>query len=306
METTHSTNNYIAEYIIDKLYPMVMDGYIPTIHDPVIGDGGFIINSIKYLHERYPGINWEVNRANISGYEINPEVHFSTLQLLYEYTNIDFSNTIINYDCIKMYNPNKYDIIIADPCITNHQSSHTIRQSHTEISFIKYVMNMLNTDGRAAIIIKDRILTSDKKKYIKIRRKLLSQFNLHHIVSINIPGTSNICENKCSILFFDNTGPTDTIEFYNITYDGNSLLETYETTITHEQIAFNYYHINSYKKHVYIDNILIDSDSETSESSTTTECDMISIDSITSEDDETILSNTLGTLVINSSEQGML
>ena len=293
----HSTNNYIAEYIVDKLYPMVMDGYIPTIHDPVIGDGGFILISIKYLHERYPGINWEVNKLNISGYEIDSNIHYSTLQYLYNYTNIDFSNTIINYDCIKIYNPSKYDIIMADPGITNCR-----RNSHTEISFIKYVINMLNIDGRAAIIVNDRCLTSNKKKYIKIRRKLLSKFNLHHVVSINLSEMNE----KYSILFFDNTGPTDTIDFYTINsmsqyssslvFNPTHLIETYDTTLTHEQIAFNYYHINSYKKHVYIDNIIIDSDSDTSESSTTSECDRQSIESITSEDDETLLSNTIDML----------
>ena len=294
METIHSTNNYIAEYIVDRLYPMVSDGYIPTIHDPVMGEGGFILNSIKYLHERYPGINWEINKLNISGYEIDSNIYSSTLQYLYHYTNIDFSNTIINYDCIKMYNPTSYDIIMADPRININQCKHKVHQSHREVSFIKYVMNMLNTDGRAAIIIKDRYLTSNKKRYIKIRRKLLSRFNLHHVVSINMS-----MDDRYSILFFDNTGLTDTIEFYSITHDGTNLIETYDTTITHEQIAFNYYHINSYKNHVYIDNIIIDSDSDTSESSTTTECDMQPIDSITSEDDDTVLTNTFEKMIIN-------
>jgi hypothetical protein len=276
---------------------MVSDGYIPTIHDPVIGNGGFILNSIKYLHERYPGINWEINKLNISGYEIDSNIHMSTLQCLYNYTNFDFSNTIINYDCIKMYNPMRYDIIMADPCIMNHRNTHYHNQCrhnviHTEISFIKYVMNMLNIDGRAAIIIKDRCLTSNKKKYIKIRRKLLSNFNLHHVVSINL---SNMGD-RYSILFFDNTGPTDNIDFYSLTEDDYKLIETFDNTITHEQIAFNYYHINNYKKHVYIDNIIIDSGSDTSESSTTTNYDMISIHSITSEDDETLLSNTIDLL----------
>ena len=295
METIHSTNNYIAEYIVDRLYPMVSDGYIPTIHDPVMGEGGFILNSIKYLHERYPGINWEINKLNISGYEINSNIHSSTLLYLYNYTNIDFSNTIINYDCIKMYNPNKYDIIMADPHIHINQCRRNVHRSHTEVSFIKYVMSMLNTDGRAAIIIKDRYLTSNKKRYIKIRRRLLSRFNLHHVVSINMS-----MDDRYSILFFDNTGPTDNIEFHSITHDGTNLIETYDATITHEQIAFNYYHINSYKNHVYIENIIIDSESDTSESSTTTECDMISINSITSEDDETMLANTLDTMAINN------
>jgi type I restriction-modification system DNA methylase subunit len=312
---THSTDNYIAEYIVNRLYPSVKNGIMQTIHDPAMGDGGFLFNTVKYLQENKPDINWEVNKLNISGCEIDRNIYFSTLQNLYYYTGIDFTNTIICYDSIKILDSirryaspteelegnngesigdspldshillnqihNKYDIIMVD-----HGDS-----KQPVIQFIKYTMKMLNYDGRAAFIIKDKYLTSNKRKYIKIRRKLLSRFNLHHVVSIND-------HNKKSILFFDNNGPTDNVEFFNIIYSDNNIMEMYDTTISHEQIAFNYYHINSYKNHVMIDNIIIDSNSESGESdeSSITQFDALTITSLTSEDEETILSNTIDLL----------
>jgi len=251
MEILYSIDNRIVEYIVNKISPNIINGNIPTIHDPLIGTGGFILNSLKYLNDNHPDINWEINKLNISGFEIDRAIHYSTLQTLYNYSNINFVNTIKHEHCIKVSYSNKYDIIMTD---LNKISDFSggCRQKRTEISFIKYMMMTLKVNGRAAFIIKDKYLTCNKKNYIKIRKQLLLQFNLHHVISINDPEINYGYKNKMSILFFDNNGPTSNINFYNITYNGYNIIETYDTCITHDRISAQYYYIYNLSRLMFI------------------------------------------------------
>ena len=248
MTSRFSTNEHLVKYIIDQMNLGCSDGLIYTIHDPVMGYGGFLLSALYYLNTYYPEINWDINKNRISGYELNTSVHTTAINNIYQQTDLDMSNTIKNIDCINQINVNKYDIIMADL----HKRESCIH-SYNEIIFIKYIMNSLQINGTAAIIVSNKIITSNRLKYVKIRRSLLRKCNVHYIVEINNQEYSSIFptipikqNNKDYIIFFTNTGRTETIELYNITLPNNSTDESiiqYQTTITHDVIAENYYTI---------------------------------------------------------------
>jgi type I restriction-modification system DNA methylase subunit len=230
-----TTNEHITNYIIQQLNPSCYtDGSIYSIHDPVMGYGKFLLNSLKYLDANYPHIDWHSNQYRVSGYEINTDVYNIALQNIYQETGLDLKN-IKNCDCIKM-NPrikdnslyplkHKYDIIMADlpQCI-----------HYNQIAFLKYIMRSLNTSGRAAVIIHNKIITSNKLKYMKIRKYLVRNYNIHKLVSVT--QDSNRID---YILFFTNTGRTNAIELYNLDIQNTSI--NYISTITFDMIVNNYY-----------------------------------------------------------------
>ena len=77
-------------------------------------------------------------------------------------------------------------------------------------------MYRLKKDGRCAIILPDGFLFGTDNAKISIKKKLLSEYNLHTIIrmphSVFAPYTSI----TTNILFFDKTKPTKEIWFYRL------------------------------------------------------------------------------------------
>ena len=77
-------------------------------------------------------------------------------------------------------------------------------------------MYRLKPDGRAAVILPDGFLFGTDNAKLNIKKKLLSEFNLHTIV--RMPGSvfSPYTSITTNILFFDNTCPTQSTWFYRL------------------------------------------------------------------------------------------
>ncbi len=91
-----------------------------------------------------------------------------------------------------------------------------LRSSETADLFMNVIMYRLKKNGRAAVILPDGFLFgTDNAKY-NIKKKLMSEFNLHTVIrmphSVFAPYTSI----RTNILFFDNTEPTRETWFYRL------------------------------------------------------------------------------------------
>lgn len=91
-----------------------------------------------------------------------------------------------------------------------------LASSETADLFMSVIMYRLKEDGRAAVIIPDGFLFGTDNAKINIKKKLLSQFNLHTI--IRMPGSvfAPYTAITTNILFFDNTGKTEETWFYRM------------------------------------------------------------------------------------------
>lgn len=78
------------------------------------------------------------------------------------------------------------------------------------------IMYRLKEKGRAAVILPDGFLFGTDNAKVAIKKKLLSEFNLHTVIrlphSVFAPYTSI----TTNILFFDKTKPTDETWFYRL------------------------------------------------------------------------------------------
>jgi hypothetical protein len=186
--------------------------------------------SVKHLNNKYPNINWSVNKKNIYGFDNNTVCKNITVASLLMETNQLFNNTI-NYrdtlcDDYKINNTliEKVDIIFCDmPVgIRNFKFANAcnrIKQlkydgTKAEPLFLQLILQSLNKNGRAAIIVPDNLLDNNAKLHTKTRQYLIENLNLKKIVSIDSKLTySGI---KQSIIYFENTGKTEKIEFSKI------------------------------------------------------------------------------------------
>ena len=91
-----------------------------------------------------------------------------------------------------------------------------LASSETADLFMSVIMYRLKTDGRAAVILPDGFLFGTDNAKVNIKKKLLSEFNLHTIIrmpgSVFAPYTSI----TTNILFFNNDGATKETWFYRL------------------------------------------------------------------------------------------
>lgn len=91
-----------------------------------------------------------------------------------------------------------------------------LASSETADLFMSVIMYRLKPGGRAAVILPDGFLFGTDNAKVNIKKKLLSEFNLHTVIrmpgSVFAPYTSI----TTNILFFDRTGPTKETWFYRL------------------------------------------------------------------------------------------
>ena len=117
----------------------------------------------------------------------------------------------------------QYDIVLMNPPYGGNEKDSVksnfpsdLRSSETADLFIDIIMFRLKKNGRCGIILPDGFLFGTDNAKVNIKKKLLSEFNLHTIIrmphSVFAPYTSI----TTNILFFDNTHPTNEIWFYRL------------------------------------------------------------------------------------------
>lgn len=99
--------------------------------------------------------------------------------------------------------------------VKNHFPSD-LASSETADLFMSVIMYRLKENGRAAVILPDGFLFGTDNAKVAIKKKLLSEFNLHTVIrmphSVFAPYTSI----TTNILFFDRTHPTEETWFYRL------------------------------------------------------------------------------------------
>lgn len=82
--------------------------------------------------------------------------------------------------------------------------------------FIAMMMYHLKKNGRAGVILPDGFLFGTDGAKVNIKKKLLKEFNLHTIVRLPAGVFAPYTSIKTNILFFENKGTTEKIDFYEI------------------------------------------------------------------------------------------
>lgn len=79
--------------------------------------------------------------------------------------------------------------------------------SNKQINFLQHIMTILNTHGRAAVVVPDNVLFEGGAGE-KVRKRLLNEFNLHTILRLPT-GIFYAQGVKANVIFFDKFPPID-------------------------------------------------------------------------------------------------
>ncbi len=186
-----------------------------SIYDPAMGTGRTFVEVKKHLAETH-----EDKRFKAIGNDISPFAYLiGILNLLLngiDITQISLSDSLLVEDNLQ------YDFILSG--VPFGKASDTSKYEYyyhgytgnLEAMFLQHAMDKLAKNGKAALIVSDGLLFNRANQLDILRSQLLTQFNLHSILSLPEGVLAPYTGIKVSVLFFENTIPGEDIWFYEL------------------------------------------------------------------------------------------
>ena len=218
---------YTPRAVTDFMAMMIEPKLGEKMADFACGTGGFITSWLSRLNKQVTDTKEQkLLDDSIYGIEKKPFPYMLcvTNMLLHDievpkiYHDNSLRKNILDYT-----DDDKFDVILMNPPYGGHEVRSIqgffpddLASSETADLFMAVIMYRLKKDGRAAVILPDGFLFGTDNAKVAIKKKLMSEFNLHTVIrmphSVFAPYTSI----TTNILFFDNTKTTDKVWFYRL------------------------------------------------------------------------------------------
>ena len=218
---------YTPRAVTDFMAQMIKPKIGETMADFACGTGGFITSWLKELQKQVRSTA-DAQKYGESIYGIEkkqfPYMLCITNLLLHglDIPRVYHDNTLLK-DVLDYTDDDRFNVILMNPPyggsekaeVKNH-FPNDLASSETADLFMSVIMYRLKEDGRAAVILPDGFLFGTDNAKVNIKKKLLSEFNLHTIV--RMPGSvfAPYTPITTNILFFDRTGSTKETWFYRL------------------------------------------------------------------------------------------
>lgn len=218
---------YTPRAVTDFMAQMIQPNIGETMADFACGTGGFIVSWLKELQKQVQSTA-DAKKYGDSIYGIEkkqfPYMLCITNLLLHglDIPRVFHDNSLLK-DVLDYTVDDQFDVILMNPPyggsekadVKNHFPAD-LASSETADLFMSVIMYRLKQNGRVAVILPDGFLFGTDNAKVNIKKKLLSEFNLHTIIrmpgSVFAPYTSI----TTNILFFDRTKPTEETWFYRM------------------------------------------------------------------------------------------
>jgi type I restriction enzyme M protein len=199
-----------------------------SILDPASGTGGFLVQAYEELKGR---VKTDTQRRrlhkDIRGIEKKPLPYLlGSMNLLLH--GIDAPHVRRDNALLAMRNPNasdKVDVVLTNPPFGAAEEATVVkafpegfRIQETSWLFLYSILDQLKLGGRCAIVLPNGNLSTDRENSIgaKIKKKLMKDCHLHTIVRLPSGVFAPYTQIPSNILFFEKTGPTQEVWFYEI------------------------------------------------------------------------------------------
>ena len=126
-------------------------------------------------------------------------------------------------DLLDYTDEDRFDVILMNPPyggsekagVKNHFPAD-LASSETADLFMAVILYRLKQNGRAAVILPDGFLFGTDSAKLNIKKKLLTECNLHTVIRMPASVFSPYTSITTNILFFDRTGATKETWFYRL------------------------------------------------------------------------------------------
>ncbi|MEM2688114.1 MAG: N-6 DNA methylase [Thermoproteota archaeon] len=222
---------YTPRPIVRLMVKIVNPKVGETVFDPLAGSCGFLVESFRWMMEQW--------KLTTEVYEFLQEKTFYAQELKGLPYLIGTMNCILHglllpnivrrdtFEENVVETPSqRFDVILTNPPFGGSlaktlQENLPVPTGSTELAALQYCMRKLKKGGRCGIVLPEGVLFRGGA-YKRVKMELLKEFNVHTIISLP-PGTfAHIAPKggqgpKANLLFFDRTGPTKEIWYYELT-----------------------------------------------------------------------------------------
>jgi len=231
------TPRHIIRLMVDMTAPTPKD----AICDPACGTAGFLISASEYLQEHHGDSVYKdaksrrrFNEGTFHGYDFdNTMLRIGSMNMLLhgvENPDIRYKDSLAETDSD---DAEKYSLILANPPFagsldyesTAKDLQQVVKTKKTELLFLALFLRLLQTGGRAAVIVPDGVLFGSSKAHKALRKILVEDQKLDAIISMPSGVFKPYAGVSTAILLFTktNSGGTDDVWFYDMQADGFSL-----------------------------------------------------------------------------------
>ena len=231
------TPRHIIRLMVEMTAPTPKD----VICDPACGTAGFLIAASEHLQEQHGEAIYKTaasrekfNGETFHGYDFDPTMlRIGSMNMLLhgvENPDIRYKDSLAQADEL---DEEKYSLILANPPFagsldyesTAKDLQQIVKTKKTELLFLALFLRLLQTGGRAAVIVPDGVLFGSSKAHKELRRILVEDQKLDGIISMPSGVFKPYAGVSTAILLFTktNSGGTGDVWFYDMQADGYSL-----------------------------------------------------------------------------------
>ncbi|MCM0083935.1 type I restriction-modification system subunit M [Geomonas sp. Red32] len=231
------TPRHIIKLMVEMMAPTPKD----RICDPACGTAGFLIAASEYLLKHHSGeiygneaARLRFNEGTFHGYDFDSTMlRIGSMNMLLhgvENPDIRYRDSLAQSDDD---DAEKYSLILANPPFagsldyesTAKDLQRIVKTKKTELLFMALFLRLLQSGGRAAVIVPDGVLFGSSTAHKALRKKLVEEQKLDAIISMPSGVFKPYAGVSTAILFFTktNSGGADQVWFYDMQSDGFSL-----------------------------------------------------------------------------------
>lgn len=209
--------------LINTMVDVTMPQIGETVCDPACGTAGFLLAAYDFMKNQSNNEDKLRFLREEAIYGTDNTALVVTLASMNLYLHGIGTNRspITCDDALEKTPSHLVDVILANPpfgtrpagSVEINRPDFYVETKNNQLNFLQHIMVMLKSNGRAAVVLPDNVLFEGNAGEV-IRKKLLSDFNLHTILRLPT-GIFYAQGVKANVLFFQKGVPTKEIWFYD-------------------------------------------------------------------------------------------
>jgi type I restriction enzyme M protein len=212
----------VIRFMVEQIAPALGE----RVLDPACGTGGFLVETLEHLRPTLSSVE-EVRalEGHLRGIEKKPLPYLLGMMnlLLHEVQQPHLTRgNALARPVTEIRKRDRVDVVLTNPPFGGEEEKaiqanfpEATRTTETAWLFLQIVQRMLDIGGRCAIVVPNKVLF-DTGMGARLKQRLLTDCNLHTVVRLPQGVFAPYTTIPTNILFFEKTGRTKEIWFYEI------------------------------------------------------------------------------------------